>query len=82
MKVKAYTLSTCPHCRMTKEFLTDNNVEFEYVDVDLLTGEKRTEVLREVYRLTGGYSFPVIVAGDTVIVGFNRVRLQEVLELT
>ncbi|MFZ0926632.1 MAG: glutaredoxin family protein [Halobacteriota archaeon] len=82
MKVKAYTLSTCPHCRMTKEFLTDNNVEFEYVDVDLLTGEKRTEVLREVYRLTGGYSFPVIVVGDTVIVGFNRVRLQEVLELT
>ena len=67
---------------MTKEFLTDSNVEFEYVDVDLLTGEKRTEVLREVYRLTGGYSFPVIVAGDTVIVGFNRVRLQEVLELT
>jgi glutaredoxin-like protein NrdH len=82
VKVKAYTLSTCPHCRMTKEFLTDNNVEFEYVDVDLLTGEKRTEVLREVYRLTGGYSFPVIVVGDTVIVGFNRVRLQEVLELT
>jgi glutaredoxin-like protein NrdH len=82
VKVKAYTLSTCLHCRMIKEFLTDNNVEFEYVDVDLLTGEKRTEVLREVYRLTGGYSFPVIVIGDTVIVGFNRTRLQEALELT
>jgi glutaredoxin-like protein NrdH len=82
VKVKAYTLSTCPHCRMTKEFLADNNVEFEYVDVDLLTGEKRTEVLREVYRLTGGYSFPVIVIGDTVIVGFNRARLHEALELT
>jgi glutaredoxin len=67
---------------MTKEFFTDNNVEFEYVDVDLLTGEKRTEVLREVYRLTGGYSFPVIVIGDAVIVGFNRARLQEILELT
>lgn len=82
MKVKAYTLSTCPHCRMTKQFLTDNKVEFEYVDVDLLTGEKRTEVLREVYRLTGGYSFPVIIVGDAVIVGFNRERLQQVLELT
>jgi len=82
VKVKAYTLSTCPHCRMTKQFLTDNNVEFEYVDVDLLTGEKRTEVLREVYQLTGGYSFPVIIVGDAVIVGFNRERLQQVLELT
>ena len=82
MKVKAYTLSTCPHCRMTKEFLNDNNVDFEYVDVDLLTGEKRSEVLREVFRLTGAYSFPVIVVGDTVIVGFNKDKLQKVLELT
>jgi len=39
-------------------------------------------VLREVYRLTGGYSFPVIIVGDAVIVGFNRERLQQVLELT
>jgi glutaredoxin len=67
---------------MTKEFLSGKNVDFEYVDVDLLTGDKRTEVLREVYRLTGGYSFPVIVIGDTVIVGFNREQLQQVLELT
>lgn len=80
--MKAYTLSTCPHCRMTKEFLAGNNVDFEYVDVDLLTGEKRSEVLREVYRLTGGYSFPVIVIGDAVIVGFNKERLQQVLEFT
>ncbi len=82
MKVKAYTLSTCPHCRMTKEFLNDNNVDFEYVDVDLLTGDKRTEVLREVFRLTGAYSFPVVVVGDTVVVGFNKEKLQKVLELT
>jgi glutaredoxin-like protein NrdH len=67
---------------MTKEFLSENNVDFEYVDVDLLTGEKRTEVLREVYRLTGAYSFPVVVVGETVVVGFNRERLQKVLELT
>jgi glutaredoxin-like protein NrdH len=67
---------------MTKQFLNDNNVDFEYLDVDLLTGEKRTEVLREVYRLSGGYSFPVIVVGDTVIVGFNRDKLQQVLKLT
>jgi glutaredoxin len=67
---------------MTKEFLNDNNVDFEYVDVDLLTGEKRTQVLREVFKLTGAYSFPVIVVGDTVIVGFNRDKLQQALELT
>ncbi|MGZ4865474.1 MAG: glutaredoxin family protein [Halobacteriota archaeon] len=82
MNVKAYTLSTCPHCSLTKKFLNDNHVDFEYEDVDLLSGEKRSDVLREVYRLTGGYSFPVIVVGDIVIVGFNKEKLQQALGLT
>lgn len=81
VKVKAYTLSTCPHCSATKEFLRANSVDFDYVDVDLLTGGERTKVLREVYRLTKGYSFPVIVIGDAVIVGFNKERLKEVLNI-
>jgi glutaredoxin len=66
---------------MTKAFLRDNNVDFEYVDVDLLAGDKRKGVLREIYRLTGGYSFPVIVIGEAVIVGFNKDRLEKELEL-
>lgn len=81
VKVKAYTLSTCPHCSATKEFLKANNVDFDYIDVDKLTKEERTNVLREVYRLTQGYSFPVIVIGDCVIVGFNRERLKQELHL-
>ncbi|MDD1721591.1 MAG: glutaredoxin family protein [Euryarchaeota archaeon] len=81
VKVKAYTLSTCPHCSATKEFLRANNVDFDYVDVDLLTGEERTKILREVYRLTQGYSFPVIVIGDSVIVGFNKERLKQELHI-
>lgn len=82
VKVKAYTLSTCPHCSMTKEFLAAHKVDFEYIDVDLLDGAERTKVLREVYQLTQGYSFPVIVIGDTVIVGFNKERLKQELDLT
>lgn len=66
---------------MTKEFLKDNYVDFEYVDVDLLTGETRKDVLREIYRLTGGYSFPIIVIGENVIVGFHKDRLEKELEL-
>ncbi len=81
MKVIAYTLSTCPHCSATKEFLRANNVDFDYVDVDLLNGEERTKTLREVYRLTQGYSFPVIVIGDSVIVGFNKERLKQELHI-
>jgi glutaredoxin-like protein NrdH len=81
VKVKAFTLSTCSHCRMAKQFLKQHNVDFDYVDVDLLEGDEKTEVLKEIYELTKGYSFPVIVIGDCVLVGFNEARVRKELGL-
>ncbi len=76
--IKVYALSTCPYCKMTKQFLTDNDVPFEHVDVDLLEGDERESVVAQVKELSGGTSFPVIVLdGGEVIVGFNKVRLQQ-----
>jgi glutaredoxin len=34
-KVFLYALSTCGWCKLTKQFLKDSDIEFEYVDVDL-----------------------------------------------
>ncbi len=66
---------------MAKQFLRQHNVDCEYVDVDLLEGDEKTEVLKEIYELTKGYSFPVIVIGDCVLVGFNETRLRKELGL-
>ena len=30
-KVFLYALSTCVWCKMTKQYLNDNNIEYEYV---------------------------------------------------
>ncbi len=69
------------HCRKAKQFLRQHNVDFEYVDVDLLDGDEKTEVLKEIYKLTNGYSFPVIVIGDCVLVGFNEAKVSKALGL-
>jgi glutaredoxin-like protein NrdH len=66
---------------MAKQFLRQHNVDFEYVDVDLLDGDEKNEVLKEIYKLTKGYSFPVIVIGDCVLVGFNEARVKKELGL-
>ncbi len=79
--VYIYALSTCPYCRMTKKYLTENNVDYDFVDVDLLTGDEKQEVVDQVKALSGGTSFPVIKVDDEIIVGFNKVRLKELLEL-
>jgi glutaredoxin-like protein NrdH len=81
MDVKLYALSTCPYCRMTRRYLDENDIKYELTEVDLLEGKEREDVVAEVKRISGGASFPVVVIGDEVIVGFNKARIKELLGL-
>lgn len=81
MSVKVYALSTCPYCRMTRKYLDDNGVAYDVTEVDLLEGDEREQAKTTVKELSGGLSFPVVVVDDTVIVGFNKGKLAEVLGL-
>jgi glutaredoxin-like protein NrdH len=83
-KVKGYFISTCGWCKKTKRFLDDNEVEYEYTYVDLLTGQEREKALEEVSRWNPRRSFPTVVVsnGSTeVVIGFREDRLREVLGL-
>lgn len=79
--VTLYTLSTCSHCKATKKLMSDCNVKYEFTDVDLLTGEEKNAVMADVRRLNPRCSFPTIIIGDKVIVGFNETAIREALGL-
>jgi glutaredoxin-like protein NrdH len=78
-KVKMFTLSTCSHCKATKKFLHDNGIAFEYVDIDLLQGDDRQRILEEVQQYNPQRSFPTIIIGDNIIVGFRESDIREAL---
>ncbi len=77
--VKIYTLSTCGHCKSAKKFLTDNGVVYTCKDVDLLGGVERKETIEEVKKYNPACSFPTILIGEKVIVGFNEPAIREAL---
>ena len=79
--VKIYSLSTCSHCKTTKKYLKDCTVKYEFVDVDLLEGEEREAILEDVKKFNPRCSFPTIIIGDTVIVGFKENDIKEALGL-
>jgi glutaredoxin-like protein NrdH len=78
-KIKMYTLSTCIHCKNAKKFLDDCKVRYEFEDVDLLAGDERKKVMEEVRKINAACSFPTIVVGGRVIVGFKEEELREAL---
>ncbi len=80
--VKMYTLSTCSHCKRTKEFFRSQGIEFEYTDVDLLTGDERREIVERIRKLNSRISYPTILIGDTVIIGFQENEIRDALGLS
>jgi len=79
--VNIYTLSTCSHCKATKKFLDDCAVKYEFTDVDLLDGEERVAILEDVKKWNPRCSFPTIIIGDRVIVGYREDEIKEALGL-
>jgi glutaredoxin len=61
---------------MAKEFFQKNNVEFQEFDVgkDLA---KRQEMIEK----SGQMGVPVISVGSDMVVGFNKARLSELLNI-
>jgi glutaredoxin len=79
--VKLYALSTCVHCKCTKELLNECGVKYDCTEVDKLPKEEVKAMLDEIRRLNERCSFPTIVIGDTVIVGYKEREIREALGL-
>ncbi|KAF1073781.1 hypothetical protein MKMG_02070 [Methanogenium sp. MK-MG] len=81
--VTLFSLTTCGHCRRTKTFLKEKGIAYDYVDVDLLSGETFTGMYDLVKSYNPRCSFPTIVIGDTkqVIVGDRPDEIAAALEL-
>jgi len=49
------------------------------VDVDLLTGDERKAILEDVKKFNPRCSFPTIIIGETVVVGYKEGKIKEAL---
>ena len=78
-KVKIFTLSTCSHCKATKKFLNDNGIKFDFVDVDQFQGAEREKILEDVVQYNPQRSFPTIIIGNEIIIGFKEDDIRKAL---
>jgi glutaredoxin len=76
-----YTLSTCSHCRNAKKFLTECGIHYDFTDVDLLQGPEREAILEDVKKFNPNCSFPTIIIGNKVIVGYREDEIRQALGL-
>lgn len=75
-KVKIYSTPTCPYCIRTKQFLKENNIEFE--DIDVSVDQQAAE---EMIKISGQIGVPVLDIEGEIIVGFDKERIKKALGL-
>jgi len=73
-KVKIYSTATCPYCIRAKQFLKENNIIFE--DIDVAGNKAATE---EMIRKTGQMGVPLLDIEGQIIVGFDREKIKQAL---
>jgi glutaredoxin-like YruB-family protein len=74
--VTVYSTQTCPWCHKAKDFLKDNNIEFE--DKDVSVDEEARNAMVEK---SGQMGVPVIDIDGEIIVGFDQDAIKRALKL-
>ena len=72
-KMEIFVTSWCPHCRDLESYLSSKHVQYTKYDI-----EKDT-VGKSKYDQIGVRGVPIIKVGSTVITGFDRGQLDEVI---
>ena len=74
--VKIYTTPTCPYCIRAKQFLKDNNIEFENVDIST-----NPDKAKEIVDKSGQMGVPVLDIEGQIIIGFDKEAIQKALNI-
>jgi len=75
-KITVYSTPTCPFCIRAKQFLKDNKMQFEDIDVS-----ENQDKAQEMIKKSGQMGVPVVDIDGEIIVGFDKEKIKEVLEL-
>lgn len=81
-QVKIYSTTTCPFCKMEKQYLEEKGIQYENIFVDQ-TPDEAKRLIEESGQM--GVPFTEITKDDGEVVkilGFDKNKLNEALGLT
>jgi len=75
-KIRIFTTPGCPYCLSLKEFLKEQQISFEEINV---AGDQK--MIDYLIEKTGRAEVPIIEIDGQLIVGFDREKLSKLLKL-
>ena len=75
--ITIYSTPTCVYCKTLKEYLDSKKIS--YTEIDVSDNEKELE---KMVAISGQMGVPVVEIDGEVVIGFDRVRIDQILKLT
>lgn len=75
-KVIVFSTPTCTFCTQAKRYFKEKNIRFTDVDVS-----RDQSAARDMMRRTGQMGVPVILINNKAIVGFDRNKINQMLNI-
>ena len=75
-KVTVYSTPECPYCIRAKQFLKNNTIEFENIDVS-----SDQEKAKEMIKVSGQMGVPVLDINGEIIIGFDEEAIKKALKI-
>lgn len=75
-KVIVFSTPTCSFCNQAKRYFREKNIRFTDVDVS-----RDQSAARDMMRRTGQMGVPVILINNKPIIGFDKPKIMQLLNL-
>ncbi|MCS7215456.1 MAG: glutaredoxin family protein [Thermodesulfovibrio sp.] len=79
-RIRLYSLSTCPVCKKIKEFLKNNSIEAEIIEVDTLESGEQWLAIKELKKINPQETFPTLIV-EKALAGFDEEEIKKILEI-
>jgi glutaredoxin-like protein NrdH len=74
-RVTLYSLSTCAVCKKVKQFLEDNQIQYQFIEVDALDSGEQWLMTKELKKHNPQATYPTVVV-EEVIRGYDVEALK------
>ncbi len=75
-KIIVFGTPTCSWCRKVKDYLSSHGFTYKYIDVS-----KNEHALRDMQRKTGQLGVPQLWINNTAVVGFDKDKINRLLQI-